>query len=461
MSKADTTGKFEQAQEYYKAERFKEALALMDELSVSMTSQQDIMHLRALCLARTGRVEGAEFLCDQLTIVHKDPRGEEIKPLIADAKRESKEAPKEKVKKEKQSFRLPGFVIPTIIGTVLVAAVVGGSLYGLAYVRNRVPEPVPSSPALPDRVVRFATDQSVGTLHSRYWTHDMATPVGGKNEWKGLGEAQGDVSVPGGQELRLVVPQFASRNLAPLSRLKPNDVQSITLEEALVSDSDMTYLKGLTGLRDLNISATDITGTGLKRLRKPTSLRRLSMGPMPDLGEEGRGILLTMTLLDQFQADDSDVTDEWLAVFCDTAKDLVFLSLDDNPQLTDEGIKHIEKLKSLKDLFLSYSSITDEGLARLQTLPALERLWLEGTLVTDEALAGFQSMPSLTNLSVARTRITKAGVEQLKKMRRLQRLEVSACAELAPEDIRALRDALPNCRIITNGNISNRPAIWE
>lgn len=59
------------------------------------------------------------------------------------------------------------------------------------------------------------------------------------------------------------------------------------------------------------------------------------------------------------------------------------LSLGGSKELTDEGVRHLAKLPSLKHLDLSWTAITDRALDVLDSLPLLETLSLAGTCVTD------------------------------------------------------------------------------
>ena len=85
--------RYRKAWRLFEEERWSEALAIFDMLSVSVRSDGDVMYARAICLARLGKEEAAEFLCDQLTLIHQDPRGEELKKRIPDAKRAENRLP--------------------------------------------------------------------------------------------------------------------------------------------------------------------------------------------------------------------------------------------------------------------------------------------------------------------------------------------------------------------------------
>ena len=55
-----------------------------------------------------------------------------------------------------------------------------------------------------------------------------------------------------------------------------------------------------------------------------------------------------------------------------------------NPEVTDETLKHLVDMISLKEIDLSGTQISDEGLATLKKLPSLSTVRLKGTKITDE-----------------------------------------------------------------------------
>jgi hypothetical protein len=60
---------------------------------------------------------------------------------------------------------------------------------------------------------------------------------------------------------------------------------------------------------------------------------------------------------------------------------LTFLSLDDS-RITDEGLRHIGQITSLRELSLNDTRITDAGLLHLTRLKNLKDLYLGNTRVT-------------------------------------------------------------------------------
>ena len=98
---------------------------------------------------------------------------------------------------------------------------------------------------------------------------------------------------------------------------------------------------------------------------------------------------------------------------------LVNLAMTRRYRVTEPGLAHLAKLKSLREFF-AHPSMTDAGLTHISRLASLRILDLSGTKVTD---AGMPLIADLTNLQclwLSRTRITDAGMAHLAKLTKLQ-----------------------------------------
>jgi hypothetical protein len=58
--------------------------------------------------------------------------------------------------------------------------------------------------------------------------------------------------------------------------------------------------------------------------------------------------------------------------------------------ITDDGLKHVAPLKSLRRLDLTGTQVTDEGLVQLRSLSRLEHLSLYGAYVTEAGVEGLR-----------------------------------------------------------------------
>lgn len=135
-------------------------------------------------------------------------------------------------------------------------------------IRQDAAEPVSLSPnGLAQRTLTFP-DTPFGLLMTRPW--DL--PVW---NWNELGLAQGAVEIPANQEVLLVVYPAWKRDLSPLDKLEPDDLQSLHLRAATIDDTQLTHIGRLTGLRTLDLRDTDVTEAGLIHLHELVNLRKL------------------------------------------------------------------------------------------------------------------------------------------------------------------------------------------
>jgi len=436
--------KYQEAQELYRQERWAEALVVLDDLSLSYKSDKDIMLNRAMCLARIGKEEEAELLCDHLTVVHNDVRAAQLKAQIPQAKRDGKAAPKEIAKRT--PLLSPDAMKRAIIAVFLLSAATAGWTFFTTYKRP-APAPIATAPAPPARTLAFPADVRIGTLMVRDWSYTSNTQGAFGAPWRNLGDAKGKVEIPAGQEVQLLLEPSQAQHLKSLKRLGKNALQSLSVKNSAVGDGDMAYIAHLTGLFELDISNTQVGPRGFANLYQLTSLRKIAcIGTT--LGEPGRALIASLTYVHQIDADRADLGDEWL-MGLPPLEHLIFLSLDEIDEITDEGIAHIAKHKNLRKLFLSYTQMTDAGLAPLQKLNYLDRFWMEGTHVTDAGMAGFRTMPNIEEIGIAYTAVTSEGFMQLSGIRTLKKVGIRGCKEISLEAARRFKSQNPDCVVET------------
>ena len=81
----------------------------------------------------------------------------------------------------------------------------------------------------------------------------------------------------------------------------------------------------------------------------------------------------------------------------DFIQSLVILSLSENPQITNEGCKHIGNTKNFKNLTIlnmNRTGLTDEAITSLMScpLPNLRKIHLHGNTFTEKGTSNFQSL---------------------------------------------------------------------
>jgi hypothetical protein len=449
MDESQDRIRLQEAQRLYKEQRWSEALAHYDALSIAIRSNPDIMFAQATCQARIGKVDAAEILCDQLTIMHQDPRGAQLKAQIPAYKlAENKDAKPEPVD-HRMPRDIPGLKPAAfgLMGVALLVFVVVPMLGGGSS------EPIigPSigfMPAPGERVLSFPTDRSLGSLSIRNW-HYHAEATGGRRDfWVELTEARGDVTIPANRELRLELNPEAATDLASLVDLGPNAIQEIVAQELNLGESSLDAIGRLTGLFSLDLAAAKVPADIFARLRGLSSLRELNVINVR-LGEDGRAFVLRQKYLTSFIADHANVDDTWVAELAGL-QDLEFISLDYVDTVGDNGVSQLAQLRRLEHLFLSYTETTDAGLAAVQKIRPLTRIWLEGAPVSDASMAGFKTMPNIEAIGLANTAITDQALEHLAEVSTLRELDILGCNQLTPDGVRAFRQAQPNCKLETS-----------
>ena len=136
-------------------------------------------------------------------------------------------------------------------------------------------------------------------------------------------------------------------------------------------DTDMNawpeQLEGLTELRALDLSDTQVADGGLEHLKNLTQLRCLDLGntKITDAGLENIKGLKELRQLGLYSTGVTDLRHlEGLTKLSE-----LFLN---NTKVTDAGLEQINDLTELRTLDLSYSLVTDAGLQRLRGLTQLE-----------------------------------------------------------------------------------------
>jgi hypothetical protein len=163
-----------------------------------------------------------------------------------------------------------------------------------------------------------------------------------------------------------------------------------------ITDKGLSYLRGLVGLKTLNLSGNRVTTAGLVHLQGMKRLEELWL-----LRDKITDIAPIRNL-----------------------PNLCRLYLSENP-LNDEGLSGVSELRGLQELALDGTKVTDDGLSILGKLPALTSLILSNSVLSDFGLAHVAESPVLECLDVSNTRITDMGLIQLKSMKHLKELDVS------------------------------------
>jgi len=211
--------------------------------------------------------------------------------------------------------------------------------------------------------------------------------------------------------------QVAPQHLDGIAEL--DQLRYLTLG-VTVSDADIRWLDRLTRLRSLNLMHTGITDQSLHRIGSLLSLRELRLGRRP-----------VMKTSEPWQLRQKDGKQEPTARLrrvgywdLELGNVKIISGETDGSEITDQGLKQLEPLKSLEILELSRCAISDESLDSIASLQGLRELYLDGTPITNDGLSGLISLSELHTLGLAQTSITLDGLKSLTELPSLQLVSI-------------------------------------
>lgn len=354
------------------------------------------------------------------------------------------------------------------------------------------------------RTVRFPKDRPLGELYvCDVNSNDLL-------DWEFFGDAKGDVTVPLSKNLRLdfsaktLVESISSAELSQireniyknggtildivnhlfsifiplLNTLKPNDLyglflwNSITnehlinlqgltglkqlfidqnkgylrkefnLEAPSIGNGLVTFIKEHTQLRLLEIENSNISDIALINLNELKELRKLSITGCEKVSDKWLATLNNLRELNDLCIARTAITDNAMNYIV-TLRSLKYLDIS-NTRIT--GLKHLQRLGSLLQLYVSNTEIYDDELKYLCGLINLELLDLSSTTITDAGLAYLSKLTNLKELYLSSTLITDAGLVYLQRLNNLKLLGLCD-TDITNNGIRKLQQALPNCDI--------------
>jgi len=281
------------------------------------------------------------------------------------------------------------------------------------------------------RVLHFPKDRSLGALNIQdtgikrkiesfhYWIDGTS--------WEYLGEAKGEVAIPAGKRVALMLNISSFKDLSPLSKLEPNDLDMLLFPflfpnemDTAPDDTCMLHIAHLTGLTELNLGCTNVSSEGMKHITKLQLLERLTLPKA--ISNSGLSYVAQLKALKRLYFKENNITNAGLRYLGQIAS-LEELELG-GEHIGDAGLAHLAKLKHLKYLIIWGKNFSDKGLAHLKDVASLKILNLSDQPITDKGLQYLSGHTGLENLSLYNTEITDRGLIYLKSMSSLKKLNI-------------------------------------
>ena len=289
----------------------------------------------------------------------------------------------------------------------------------------------------------------------------------------------GHTEVPGRlDDPEPTIPPVAEQDVAESRRegeahLKRLGVEFVSNDSIFASgiairDADLQAFQFFPEARRISLGKTEVSGPGLRFLTcEDLESLLLFDAPVTDEGFCNLPILTQLKRLDLSGTQIGGAALRHVANFTE----LDTLTLRDCP-ISDESLVHLKSLPKLKRIDLSGCRVGDDGALILAEFPAITVIELNRTQVTDAGVVALASIPNLFNLSLRDTALTDEGVTRLAesatdslkvlalrgtkvssncvpdllRLRELFSLDVRATV-LTDEDLETLRDARPGLRL--------------
>lgn len=260
--------------------------------------------------------------------------------------------------------------------------------------------------------------------------------------------------------LLTVLENGTSRTVAKLSELPDGelDIHGVTAISTGLDNSDLEQLTPITDLRELDLFDVAVGDAGLHHLAKFKRLTHL--------------VLYNTTVTDAGVKELPEITPQLRVLNLQSAKftDAAISELKRFPALesvdiatggiTDASLTQLTELSRLTSLGIYAVDVTSEGFSQIKAMTGLVQLALAGTAFTDECLQYLNGLPSLTGLTFMDSPISDVGLRHLHAVKKLSSLYLTR-TKVTAAGVAALRTALPECKVVWDGETAHNRAAAE
>lgn len=197
-----------------------------------------------------------------------------------------------------------------------------------------------------------------------------------------------------------------NEDLTPLARFR--ELRHLALGEMRIDDGVFGYLASLPNLEILNLAYTAVRGDFSALTGLP--LREVRLEGCRWVGDHTARSLAAFPTLRNLEIHMTGFTDAGVAALADLPLEVLWLG----PRVTDEAMKVLSGMPTLRHLDICAHNVSDEGVRMLAKLPRLEILWLARCEVTDASIDVLASLKSLCELNVNYTGVSSAGLDRVR-----------------------------------------------
>ena len=271
--------------------------------------------------------------------------------------------------------------------------------------------------------LNFPDDRSVGAVSVRWKNQDYRQEPWIPDHdlgWTVLADAQGEVQIPGNCLVRL---QTNEKDLSFLYDLPPNSLYMLSCKGGGLLDEGMIPIASMTGLRALDFGRNlDVTDAGIDVLSPLTQLEWFSLERTGVTGKN-TDVFRALESLQFLDFYDSAFSDEGLRQL-GSAKKLEWLGVELARGVTEEGVRFIHEIQSLRGLNLENCGLSNGLFRHLGDMPELQYLALKRNEISDEGLRDLGAMPKLISLNLSATNVSDTWLCELSDLTRLKVLNL-------------------------------------
>lgn len=209
-----------------------------------------------------------------------------------------------------------------------------------------------------------------------------------------------------------VAAPLSRREIASIAQL--NKLKSLVLDDNQLDDETLSVISNLQGVRRLNVYSPLISNTGLASIQNLSLLEDLALGGKA-ITDDGLIHLRNMRSLSKLYLGNTKISGIGFGVL--KGLPIEDLNLTES-SINEMGIAAIVKVfPDLRELNMNFTDLSNEGVELITTnLPQLRTLDISGTNITDECVPNLMKLKSLKTISVTSTSLSKEALAALKSI---------------------------------------------
>jgi len=234
-----------------------------------------------------------------------------------------------------------------------------------------------------------------------------------------------------------VLPPNVGTRLAKLTQ-----VDHLNLHEARITDKDLECVRCMPQLRWIGIGGTNISNKGFANLAACPNLDYIEGQSTQLQGDQPW--LSKLTKLKKVDFSHTHINDAAVARLAQM-QHLEKLYVWDCKNLTGKSVHSINRIPSLRVLWIGDTSLKPADISILANAPSLRELSIEGiTIGGNRGIDNLLKLRQVSSLSLARSDLTDAGLMRLASLPSLRGVAVYECPHITSAGIAAFKTATRN-----------------